>query len=70
MKPCRYNAFPFGGIINRNINIRTGQAPVIPYMPTLYNLLAVGKVDPNDTITHRLPLSRPIRSLSQVLVYG
>ncbi|MCM0647804.1 glutathione-dependent formaldehyde dehydrogenase [Clostridium swellfunianum] len=52
----RYNAFPFGDIINRNINIRTGQAPVIPYMPTLYNLLVEGKVDPSDIITHRLPL--------------
>ncbi len=52
----RYNAFPFGDIINRNINIRTGQAPVIPYMPILYDLLAKGKVDPSDIITHRLPL--------------
>ena len=52
----RYNAFPFGDIINRNINIRTGQAPVIPYMPTLYKLLVEGKVDPSDIITHRLPL--------------
>lgn len=53
----RYNAFPFGDIINRNINIRTGQAPVIPFMPTLYKLLAEGKIDPSDIITHRLPLS-------------
>lgn len=54
----RYNAFPFGDIMNRNINIRTGQAPVIPYMPTLYNLLTQGKVDPSDIITHRLPLDK------------
>ncbi|AWK52859.1 glutathione-dependent formaldehyde dehydrogenase [Clostridium beijerinckii] len=53
----RYNAFPFGDIINRNINIRTGQAPVIPYMPTLYKLLVEGKVDPSDIVTHRLPLN-------------
>ena len=52
----RYNAFPFGDIINRNVNIRTGQAPVITYMPTLYKLLVEGKVDPSDIITHRLPL--------------
>jgi S-(hydroxymethyl)glutathione dehydrogenase/alcohol dehydrogenase len=57
----RYNAFPFGDIINRNINIRTGQAPVIPYMPTLYNLLAERKVDPSDIITHRLPLDKAER---------
>jgi len=54
----RYNAFPFGDIMNRNINIRTGQAPVIPYMPILYKLLAEGKVDPSDIITHRLPLDQ------------
>jgi len=54
----RYNAFPFGDIMNRNINIRTGQAPVIPYMPKLYNLLKEGKVDPSDIITHRLPLDK------------
>ncbi|MBK1811131.1 glutathione-dependent formaldehyde dehydrogenase [Clostridium sp. YIM B02505] len=52
----RYNAFPLGDLINRNINIRTGQAPVIPYMPILYNLLNEGKIDPSDIITHRLPL--------------
>ncbi|GKU24620.1 hypothetical protein CFB3_28250 [Clostridium folliculivorans] len=52
----RYNAFPLGDLINRNINIRTGQAPVIPYMPILYNLLTEGKIDPSDIITHRLPL--------------
>jgi S-(hydroxymethyl)glutathione dehydrogenase/alcohol dehydrogenase len=54
----RYNAFPFGDIMNRNINIRTGQAPVIPYMPTLYKLLVEGKVDPSDIITHILPLDQ------------
>ncbi|KZL92527.1 zinc-dependent alcohol dehydrogenase [Clostridium magnum] len=54
----RYNAFPFGDIMNRNINIRTGQAPVIPYMPKLYSLLTEGKVDPSDIITHRLPLDK------------
>lgn len=52
----RYNGFPFGDIMNRNINIRTGQAPVIPYMPTLYNLIVQNKVDPSDIITHKLPL--------------
>ncbi|WP_243187006.1 zinc-binding dehydrogenase [Clostridium muellerianum] len=54
----RYNGFPFGDIINRNINIRTGQAPVIPYMPTLYNLIVKNKVDPSDIVTHKLPLNK------------
>lgn len=54
----RYNAFPLGDIFNRNINIRSGQAPVIPYMPKLYNLIAEGKVNPGDIITHVLPLDQ------------
>ncbi len=54
----RYNAFPFGDLMNRNINIRTGQAPVIPIMQTLYDLFAEGKVDPSDIITHKLPLDQ------------
>jgi S-(hydroxymethyl)glutathione dehydrogenase/alcohol dehydrogenase len=54
----RYNAFPLGDIFQRNINIRTGQAPVIPYMPYLYNLVTEGKVDPGDVVTHVLPLDQ------------
>jgi S-(hydroxymethyl)glutathione dehydrogenase/alcohol dehydrogenase len=54
----RYNAFPFGDIMNRNINIRTGQAPVIPIMQTLYDLFAEGIVDPSDIITHKLPIDK------------
>lgn len=55
---ARYNAFPLGDIFQRNINIRTGQAPVIHYMPYLYSLIAEGKVDPGDVVTHVLPLSQ------------
>ncbi len=54
----RYNAFPLGDIFQRNINIRSGQAPVIPYMPHLYNLIAEGKVDPGDVVTHVIPLDQ------------
>ncbi len=55
---ARYNAFPFGDIFQRNVNIRTGQAPVIHYMPHMYNLIVEGKVDPGDIITHVLPLDQ------------
>jgi S-(hydroxymethyl)glutathione dehydrogenase/alcohol dehydrogenase len=55
---ARYNAFPLGDIFQRNVNIRTGQAPVIHYMPHLYNLIAEGKVDPSDIVTHVLPLDQ------------
>jgi S-(hydroxymethyl)glutathione dehydrogenase/alcohol dehydrogenase len=53
---ARYNGFPLGDLMNRNINLRMGQAPVIPYMPRLYQMLAEKKVDPGDIITHNLPL--------------
>ncbi|GED34763.1 zinc-dependent alcohol dehydrogenase [Brevibacillus centrosporus] len=52
----RYNAFPLGDIMQRNINIRSGQAPVIHYMPYMYELITTGKVDPGDIITHVIPL--------------
>ncbi|KIL50623.1 zinc-dependent alcohol dehydrogenase [Jeotgalibacillus soli] len=55
---AKYNGFPLGDIFQRNVNIRTGQAPVIHYMPFLYNLIAEGKVDPGDVVTHVLPLDQ------------
>jgi S-(hydroxymethyl)glutathione dehydrogenase / alcohol dehydrogenase len=54
----RYNAFPLGDLFQRNIDLKMGQAPVIPYMPFLYNLFAEGKVDPSDIVTHVLPLAQ------------
>lgn len=58
---ARYNAFPLGDIFNRNVDIKTGQAPVIPYMPHLYKLIVEGKVDLSDIITHILPLDQAER---------
>lgn len=57
----RYNAFPLGDIMQRNITIRSGQAPVIHYMPYMYELITTGKVDPGDIITHIIPLSEAKR---------
>lgn len=55
---ARYNAFPLGDIFNRNLTLKTGQAPVIPYIPHLYKMIADGKLDPADIVTHRLPLEQ------------
>jgi S-(hydroxymethyl)glutathione dehydrogenase / alcohol dehydrogenase len=54
----RYNAFPLGDIFQRNVDIKTGQAPVIPYMSFLYDLANEGKVDMGDIITHVIPLDQ------------
>jgi S-(hydroxymethyl)glutathione dehydrogenase/alcohol dehydrogenase len=57
----RYNGFPLGDIMLRNVNIRSGQAPVIHYMPYMYELVTSGKVDPGDIVTHVIPLSEANR---------
>ncbi|GAA4852510.1 zinc-dependent alcohol dehydrogenase [Paenibacillus vulneris] len=53
----RYNGFPLGDIMQRNVNIRSGQAPVIHYMPYMYELITKGKINAGDIITHVIPLS-------------
>jgi S-(hydroxymethyl)glutathione dehydrogenase / alcohol dehydrogenase len=53
----RYNGFPFGDLFARNITLHMGQAPVIHYMPELYQMVKEEKFDPTDIITHRLPLT-------------
>ncbi|KAA0546967.1 glutathione-dependent formaldehyde dehydrogenase [Bacillus sp. BGMRC 2118] len=57
----RYNGFPLGDIMQRNVNIRSGQAPMIHYMPYMYELVATGKIDPGDVVSHVLPLSEAKR---------
>ncbi|MBY0116912.1 zinc-dependent alcohol dehydrogenase [Paenibacillus sp. FSL H8-0317] len=57
----RYNGFPLGDIMQRNVNIRSGQAPVIHYMPYMYELVTSGKVNPGDIVTHVIPLSEAKR---------
>ncbi|GGA30459.1 zinc-dependent alcohol dehydrogenase [Paenibacillus physcomitrellae] len=53
-----YNMFPFGHLFERNITIKTGQAPVIHLIPELYLQIKHGKIDPTDIITHRLGLEQ------------
>lgn len=55
---AKYNMFPLGNIFERNITLKMGQAPVIHYMPMLYDLIVKGKIDPTDIITHRMPLDK------------
>lgn len=53
-----YNAFPLGELFERNITLKMGLAPVIHYMPSLYQMLKEGTVDPSDIITHRFPMEK------------
>ncbi|WP_072731771.1 zinc-dependent alcohol dehydrogenase [Paenibacillus sp. NAIST15-1] len=53
-----YNLFPLGAFFARNITLKMGQAPVIHYMPWLYNKIMEGSFDPTAIITHRMPLDQ------------
>ena len=53
---AKYNLFPLGNLFERNITLKMGQAPVIHFMPTLYDLIVKGKIDPTDIITHKMSL--------------
>lgn len=52
-----YNMFPLGTMFERNITLKMGQAPAIHYSPMLYEMVAQGKIDPTEIITHKMPLS-------------
>lgn len=53
-----YNLFPLGAFFARNITLKMGQAPVIPFMPKLYEMITNKEIDPTDIITHKLPLDK------------
>lgn len=57
----RFNAFPIGDLCMRNVTIKSGIAPVIHYMPVVYDLIQRGRLDPSDIVTHVLPLSEAKR---------
>ena len=57
----KYNGFPLDDIMQRNVNIRSGQAPMIHLMPHMYDLVTSGKIDLGDVVTHVLPLSEAKR---------
>ncbi|MFT8323106.1 MAG: zinc-dependent alcohol dehydrogenase [Bacillus sp. (in: firmicutes)] len=53
---ANYNNFPLGAFFARNITLKMGQAPVIPIMPKLYDMIINKKFDPQDIITHKVSL--------------
>lgn len=55
---AKYNQFPLGDIWERNISLKMGQAPVIHLMPTLFEKIVAGELDPTSIISHRIPLDQ------------
>ncbi|MFJ7745384.1 zinc-dependent alcohol dehydrogenase [Peribacillus sp. NPDC097295] len=54
----KYNMFPLGNLFERNINLKMGQAPVIHYMPMLFDKITKGEFDPTEIISHKVPLEQ------------
>ncbi|MBV5141323.1 glutathione-dependent formaldehyde dehydrogenase [Staphylococcus xylosus] len=48
--------FPIDLIFNRDVQVKSGQAPVIHQMPKLYEMIKNEVFDPTEVITHTLPL--------------
>ncbi|XJZ25721.1 zinc-dependent alcohol dehydrogenase [Bacillota bacterium Lsc_1132] len=59
-----YNMFPLGNLFERNINLKMGQAPVIHFMPMLFEKITKGEFNPTEIITHRLPLEKASEAYS------
>lgn len=53
-----YNMFPLGYIFERNVTLKMGQAPVIHYMPLLFDKIIKGEIDPTEIITHTVPMDQ------------
>ncbi|OAS83255.1 zinc-dependent alcohol dehydrogenase [Metabacillus litoralis] len=53
---ANYNNFPLGAFFTRNITLKMGQAPVIPIMPKLFDMIMNKEFDPKEIITHKIAL--------------
>jgi threonine dehydrogenase-like Zn-dependent dehydrogenase len=56
--PAPYDNFPVGQIFDKGIIIKSGQAPAHKHIDKLLSYVVDGKVQLDDIITHRLPLSK------------
>ena len=55
--PMHYDNFPVGQVFDKGLIIRSGQAPVHKYIDELLGYVVDGRVQLDDIITHRLPLT-------------
>ena len=53
-----YNLFPLGNLFERNITLKMGQAPVIHYMPMLFDKIVTGEFNPTEIISHVVPIEK------------
>ncbi len=53
-----YHGFPLGNMFERNIEIKMGQAPVVHYMPRLFDMIQNGEFDPTEIVTHRMKMDQ------------
>jgi len=54
----KYNMFPLGNIFERNVQLKMGQAPVIQYMPKLFEMIKAGEFDPTEIVSHKMKLEQ------------
>ena len=59
--------FPIGALMNRSLQLRTGQCHVQRYMKKLLGYIEEGKIDPSFVITHRMQLSDAPRGYDMFL---
>ncbi|SUV01588.1 alcohol dehydrogenase [Cytobacillus firmus] len=57
-----YNMFPLEEFFSRNVTIKMGQAPVVHYMPELFEKITNKEFDPKSIITHQIPLEEADRA--------
>lgn len=55
--PMHYDNFPVGQFFDKGLTLKGGQAPAQKYIDILLQEVMAGRVQLNDIITHRLPLS-------------
>lgn len=53
---ANYNNFPLGAFFSRNVTVKMGQAPVIPIMPKLFDMVVNKQIDPTEIISHKVSL--------------
>ncbi len=56
--PGPYDNFPVGQIFDKGIIVKSGQAPAHKHIDLLLKYVIEGRVELDDIITHRLPLSQ------------